>query len=39
MMDYEENEFIAEDTRRYIILVFYDIVENKGRIKMVKCLE
>lgn len=39
MMDYEENEFIAEDTRRYIILVIYDIVENKRRNKMVKCLE
>ena len=38
-MDYEEAELIAEDERHYIVLVIYDIVENKRRSKMVKCLE
>lgn len=33
------NEFIAIDDRRYIILAIYDIVDNKRRNKMVKCLE
>ena len=37
--EYEENEFVAEDERRYIVLVIYDITENKRRAKMVKCLE
>lgn len=30
-MDYEETEFMAEDERRYIVLVIYDITENKRR--------
>lgn len=34
-----EEEFIAVDDRRYIVLVIYDIVDNKCRSKMVKCLE
>lgn len=38
-MEFEESEFLVEDTRRYIVLVIYDIVENKRRSKMVKCLE
>lgn len=38
-MEFEESEFLVEDTRRYIVLVIYDIVENKRRTKMVKCLE
>ncbi len=38
-MDYEETEFMAEDERRYIVLVIYDITENKRRSQMVKCLE
>ena len=38
-MEYEENEFIVEDERRYIVLVIYDITENKRRNRMVKCLE
>lgn len=37
--DYDENEFLIEDTRRYIVLVIYDITDNKRRTKMVKCLE
>lgn len=36
--DYE-TEFIAKKDRRYIVLVIYDIVENKKRLRMVKCLE
>ena len=35
-MEFEESEFLVEDTRRYIVLVIYDIVENKRRSKMVK---
>lgn len=31
--------YIAEDERRYIVLVIYDIVDNKRRSRMVKCLE
>ena len=38
-MEYEESEFIAEDERRYIVLVIYDIADNKRRSRMVKCLE
>ena len=38
-MEYEENEFIVEDERRYIVLVIYDITDNKRRNRMVKCLE
>lgn len=38
-MEYEETEFMAEDERRYIVLVIYDIAENKRRSQMVKCLE
>ena len=39
MMEYEENEFLAEDERRYIVLVIYDITDNRRRARMVKCLE
>ena len=35
-MEYEENEFIVEDERRYIVLVIYDITENKRRNRVVK---
>lgn len=38
-MEYEEMEFVAADARRYIVLAIYDIIENKRRTKMVKCLE
>lgn len=38
-MDYEEAEFIAEDEHHYIVLAIYDIVDNKRRSRMVKCLE
>ncbi|MBB5335494.1 CRISPR-associated endonuclease Cas2 [Pectinatus brassicae] len=34
-----ENEFMAVDDKRYIVLIIYDIVDNKSRNKMVKCLE
>ena len=39
MMDYEENEFLVEDERRYIVLVLYDITDDRRRTRMVKCLE
>ena len=39
MMDYEENEFLEEDERRYIVLVIYDITDDRRRTRMVKCLE
>lgn len=35
----EKDEFIAVDEKRYIVLVIYDIVDNKRRNEMVKCLE
>ena len=35
----EEIEFIAKGEKRYIVLVIYDIVDNKRRTKMVKFLE
>lgn len=35
----EEIEFLAKGERRYIVLIIYDIVDNKKRTKMVKCLE
>lgn len=39
-MEYdEEMEFVAHDERRYIVLVIYDIVDNKRRNHMVACLE
>ena len=38
MMEYEENEFLVEDERRYIVLVIYDITDNRRRARM-KCLE
>lgn len=38
-MEYEESEFVAAGTKRYIVLIIYDIVQNKRRNKMVKCLE
>ena len=37
--DYNEKEFVAKSDRRYIVLVIYDIVNNKKRNRMVKCLE
>ncbi|WP_314628221.1 CRISPR-associated endonuclease Cas2 [uncultured Selenomonas sp.] len=37
--EYEEMEFVAVDERRYIVLVIYDIVDNKRRSRMVKCVE
>ena len=37
--DYEEVEFVAKSDKRYIVLVIYDIVDNKRRNRMVKCLE
>ena len=39
MMDHEENEFLVEDERRYIVLVIYDITDDRRRTRMVKCLE
>lgn len=39
MMDYEENEFLVEDERHYIVLVIYDITDDRRRTRMVKCLE
>ncbi len=39
MMDYEENEFLVEDERRYIVLVIYDITDDRRRTRMGKCLE
>lgn len=27
--DYEEEEFVAKSDRRYIVLIIYDIVDNK----------
>ena len=38
-LEYEEMEFVAADERRYIVLVIYDIVDNKRRNRMVKCAE
>ena len=38
-LEYEEMDFVAADERRYIVLVIYDIVENKRRSRMVKCVE
>ena len=38
-MEYEEMEFVVADERRYIVLVIYDIVDNKRRSRMVKCVE
>lgn len=38
MLDGDEIEFIAKADRRYIVLVIYDIVENKRRNEMVHCL-
>ena len=32
-------EFVAADERRYIVLVIYDIVDNKRRNRMVTCVE
>ena len=37
--DCEEEEFVAKSDRRYIVLIIYDIVDNKSRLRMVKCLE
>mgnify|MGYP000919290727 CR=1 FL=1 len=33
-MVYEEDEFFVEDERRYIVLVIYDISENRRRAHM-----
>ena len=38
-MDYEENEFLVEDERRHIVVVIYDITDDRRRTRMVKCLE
>ena len=38
-LEYEEMEFVAADERRYIVLLIYDIVDNKRRSRMVKCVE
>lgn len=38
-MEYEWEEKIVADTKRYIVLVIYDIVDNKRRNKMVASLE
>ncbi len=35
----DEYEYIAHDEKRYIVLVIYDIVDNRKRYRMVKCLE
>ena len=37
--DYDESEFCAADERRCIVLIIYDITDNKRRTEMVKCLE
>ena len=37
--DDEYEEFVAIDERRYIVLVIYDIVDNRTRSRIVKCLE
>lgn len=34
----KENELVAADDSRLIILIIYDIVNNKKRLAMVKCL-
>lgn len=34
----EEMELHPQDDRRLIVLVIYDIVDNKTRLSMVKCL-
>ena len=34
----KENELVAADDSRMIILIIYDIVNNKKRLAMVKCL-
>lgn len=38
-MEYEWEEKIIADKKRYIVLVIYDIVDNKRRNKMVASLE
>jgi len=38
-LECEELEFVAADERRYIVLLIYDIVDNKRRSRMVKCVE
>ena len=35
----QEHEYIATDRKKLIVLVIYDITNNKKRKKMVKCLE
>ena len=37
--EYDETEYCAVDERRCIVLVIYDITDNKRRTKMVRCLE
>jgi CRISPR-associated protein Cas2 len=39
MSDSIENEFVATSSKRFIVLIIYDIVENKSRNAMVHCLE
>ena len=35
----QEKEYVATDRKKLIVLVIYDITNNKKRKKMVKCLE
>ena len=37
--EYDETEYCAADERRCIVLVIYDITDDKRRTKMVRCLE
>ena len=37
--EYDETEYYAADERRCIVLVIYDITNDKRRTKMVRCLE
>lgn len=37
--DLDADEPVAKGDKRYIILIIYDICDNKKRNKMVKCLE
>ena len=38
-LEREELEFVTADERRYIVLLIYDIVDNKRRNRMVMCVE
>ena len=37
--EYDETEYCAADERSCIVLVIYDITDDKRRTKMVRCLE